>query len=121
MTLSMKFLDRRIDELVAENAKLREELASHEHEQRPPLGHEHPQIQRNLLGQVRGLIRATIAVFETGSLNTEQVKAIHALRVVLGDAYGLGCPHENTAYEQGDRLICQDCREDITEAGDGTS
>lgn len=124
MTLTMKSLE-------AEIAQLRGELASHGHEQRPPLTHthevpvhshplpihEHPQIQRNVLGQVRGALRGVLAVFETGTINTEQRKAIHALRVTLGDAYGSGCIHENAVYEQNDRLICQDCREDITEVG----
>ena len=111
MTLTMKSLDAKI-------AELREELANHSHEQRPPLPHEHPQIQRNVLGQVRGALRGVLAVFEKGTLNTEQRKAIHALRVVLGDAYGPGCTHENAVYEQNDRLICQDCRKDITPEAD---
>ncbi len=61
-------------------------------------------------------VRALLDVFEGGDLNTRQVAAIHAVRVILGDAKGLGCPHENTAFENGpvgDILICQDCREEL--------
>ena len=119
--LTMKALDARITAMCAEIAReilqLRGELANHIHDQRPPLAHEHPQIQRNVLGQVRGALRGVLAVFESAPLNREQRQAVHALRVILGDAHGSGCAHENAVYEKDDRLICQDCREDITEAG----
>ncbi len=64
----------------------------------------------------RDAVRALLDVFEGGDLNTRQVAAIHKVRVILGDAKGLGCPHENTAFENGpvgDILICQDCREEL--------
>ncbi len=64
----------------------------------------------------RDAVRALLDVFEGGDLNTRQTAAIHKVRVTLGDAEGLGCPHENTAFENGpvgDILICQDCREEL--------
>ena len=59
------------------------------------------------------VVRALLDVFEAGDLNTRQMAAIHQVRVILGDAEGLGCPHENTAFEKGDVLVCQDCREEL--------
>lgn len=58
----------------------------------------------------RKAICAVLAVFEAGSLNSEQLKAIQRVRVLIGDAEEQLCPHESTAYEEGDALICQDCR-----------
>jgi hypothetical protein len=86
-------------------------LVGHSHEL--PV-HAHAHEHKDLRGQLRGAVRAVLAVFEAGKINSEQKKAIHAVRVILGDAHGPGCPHENAVYEQGDRLICQDCREDVT-------
>ncbi len=119
MTPTLKSLDARINDQVGAISALHEQLINHGHEQRPPLAHEHPQIQRNILGQLRGALRGVLAVFETAPLNREQRQAIHALRVILGDAYGSGCIHENTVYEQDDRLICQDCREEVSTEADG--
>ena len=70
-------------------------------------------------GQMKDAIRALLAVLEAGSLNSEQRVAIHHVRVVIGDAEGSGCPHELTVYEEGDRLICQACREDLTPEAKG--
>ena len=67
----------------------------------------------DLLGQLRGSVRALLAVFAAGSLNTEQQKAIHAVKVVIGDDFGPGCAHKNTVYEAGDKLVCQDCRSEV--------
>lgn len=61
-------------------------------------------------------VRALLAVFEAGSLNSDQRRAIHNVRVLLGDAEGLGCAHENTAYEAGDALVCQECRQVLNAA-----
>lgn len=83
----------------------------HDHEH-GPARHEH----RDLHGHLRGSVRALLAVLEASSLNTEQQRLMHQVRVIIGDAHGRGCPHENTVYEEGDRLICQDCREDVTPA-----
>lgn len=58
-------------------------------------------------------VRGLIAVFEAGSVNTEQRQAIERVREILGEPRA-PCRHENVAYEEGDALICQDCREDIT-------
>lgn len=82
----------------------------HEHDVKK---HEHGDIRGELRGAVRGLLK----VIEVGSVGSEQRKGIHAVRVIIGDAHGLNCAHENTVYEEGDRLICQDCRLDMTEAG----
>lgn len=79
----------------------------HEHAPHEPQRHEH----EAQTGLTKGAVRALIIAFEVGTgLNTEQRKALHAVRVILGDAYGPGCDHENTVYEEGDRLVCQDCR-----------
>ena len=59
-------------------------------------------------------VRAIIRVFEVGVTNSEQSKALHNVRVAIGDAYGTGCLHEQRAFEKGDRLICQSCRLDVT-------
>ena len=87
--------------------------AAPEHEHDP---HDHP-MQRHshgdLLGQLRGAVRAMLTVFEAGAVNSEQVKAVHAVRVIIGDAHGTGCLHENVAYEEGDHLVCQDCRAEV--------
>lgn len=56
-------------------------------------------------------VRALLAVFEAGGLNTSQRHAVHQVRVLIGDAEGLGCAHESVAFEAGDALVCQDCRE----------
>ena len=90
---------------------------SHEHEHPPhehaPQKHEH----RDLRGHLRGAIRGLLEVIETGSVNSEQRKAIHAVRVIIGDSHGTDCSHENVAYEEDDVLVCQDCRRVIAEAG----
>ena len=63
-------------------------------------------------------VRAVLLVFEAGSVNTEQRKAIHAVRRLLQDVHGSDCSHENHAYEdvgdQHDVLVCQDCRETLS-------
>ena len=97
-------------------------VGEHIHPQRETLPHVHDMVashdHKDLLGQFRGTIRSLLAVIEGGNLNTEQNKAIHAVRVVIGDAHGTACEHLNTVYETGDRLICQDCKIEITpEAG----
>lgn len=88
-------------------------VPSHEHDphDHPVPRHEHG----DLLGHLRGAVRALLNVIETGSVNSEQRKAIHAVRVIVGDAHGTVCAHENVAYEQGDVLICQDCRTVLSE------
>ena len=87
-------------------------LSKHEHEKPPK--HEH----HDLRGHFRGVVRALLAVMESGSLNSEQVKALHAVRVIIGDVHGSNCQHENSVYEENDVLICQDCRAVIkAEAG----
>ena len=86
-------------------------VPKHDHDDRHPmLKHDHG----DLRGLSRGLVRAVLTVIEWGPVNSEQLKAIHAVRVILGDAYGSACPHENVAYEEGDVLICQDCRAIVT-------
>ena len=80
----------------------------HEHDTTPKHGHE------DLRGHLVGTVRALLEVMEAGRLNTEQKHAIHTVRVIIGDAYGTDCPHENTAYEQDDRLVCQDCRAEVS-------
>jgi len=90
--------------------------------------HEHPHehldealalknVQRSLRAESRGAVRALLAVIEVGNVNSEQRKAIHAVRVIIGDSHGVSCPHTNVVYEVGDVLICQDCQEVIVEAG----
>ena len=76
----------------------------------PLLEHDHKHDHRDLRGHFRGVVRALLEVIEVGSKNSEQVKAIHAVRVIIGDAHGSDCTHENVAYEAGDILVCQDCR-----------
>ena len=84
----------------------------HEHDQAPR--HEHRDLRADLRADLRGALRAMLAVVEIGTVNSEQVKAIRVVRVILGDAHGSGCLHENTAYEEGDVLVCQDCRAIVT-------
>ena len=94
-----------------------EHIAAPKHEHDP---HDHvwPKHEHgDLRGDLRGAVRALLRAIEAGSINTEQKKAIYAVRVIIGDAHGPNCAHENVAYEDGDRLICQDCRTDMTEAG----
>ena len=62
----------------------------------------------------RAAVRSLLSVFEAGVTNSEQAKAIHAVRVAIGDAKGSGCPHENHARDRSDKLICTDCGLDIT-------
>ena len=57
-------------------------------------------------------IYVLIEVFEAGALNSAQALALIRLRNLMGEANEL-CPHENTAYEEGDELICQDCRKKL--------
>ena len=56
-------------------------------------------------------LRQFIAVIEAGAVNQEQRRLILQVRAALGDSRGLTCLHENTIYEEGDGLVCQDCRE----------
>lgn len=94
----------------------------HEHEPLPPLTHEHAHEHdtapkhghEDLRGHLVGTIRALLEVMEAGRLNTAQRHAIHTVRVIIGDAYGTDCPHENTAYEADGKLRCQDCRAEIS-------
>ena len=101
-------------------------LEAHDHE--PLVEHTHDHWHQSLEENIRVLytaiangdskvvqaVRALIKVFEVGVINSEQTKAIHNVRVAIGDAYGTGCPHELRAFEKGDRLICQSCRLDVT-------
>lgn len=59
-------------------------------------------------------VRGLIAVIEAGSVNDQQRKAIQQVRLVLGDFTGSLCTHEHHAYEEGDVLVCQECREVLT-------
>ncbi len=85
-------------ELIAHNHD-----TSHQHEQ---VAHEH----KDSRALVVGAVRALLAVLDLGTLNTAQAKAMHAVRVVVGDAHGAGCDHRNTALEAGDVNTCLDCR-----------
>lgn len=121
-------------ELKAHEHPLFEHDHAHEHPQRSPLPHDHPllghehaqmphehaavvqamsEYHRVMQGHLRGTTRALLAVIELGSVNTEQRAALHNVRVTLGDAHGSGCAHESQAYEAGDVLVCQDCRESL--------
>jgi len=66
---------------------------------------------RDFRAQLVGAVRALLVAMEAGEINTNQQTAIHTVRVIIGDAHGLGCPHENSVYEANDVLVCQDCRE----------
>ena len=59
-------------------------------------------------------VRGLLAVFEAGTINDLQRKAIQQVRIVMGDFVGSLCAHENHAYEEGDVLVCQDCRAILT-------
>ena len=78
---------RRLDKAVSPS--LEDEHSAvppHEHDphDHPLRGHTHGDLQGHLKGSVRGLL----AVLELGSVNTEQRKAIHDVRVIIGDAHG---------------------------------
>ena len=107
-------------------------LISHEHDAVPVHdhgSHVHPVPKHehgDLRGELRGAVRALLRVFESGSLNSTQRQALHAARVVIGDARGTGCTHgkdpdglyRSATYAAGDRLVCDLCGTDITaEAG----
>ena len=53
--------------------------------------------------------RGVLNVIEAGPVNGAQRRAIDRVRVILGDLQ-LQCSHPNTVYEEGDVLVCQDCR-----------
>lgn len=55
-------------------------------------------------------IRALVGVLEAGNYNSEQSRLLQVVKHELGDGPGPVCPHEHTAYEEGDALFCQDCR-----------
>ena len=55
-------------------------------------------------------VRALVDVLEAGTVNSAQRKQLHRVKVALGEASGSGCLHERSAYEEGDVLICLDCR-----------
>lgn len=61
-------------------------------------------------------VRALVAVIEGGAVNSEQKRLLQHVALALGDITAIECPHPSTAYEEGDRLICQECRADITPA-----
>ena len=88
-------------------------LEAHEHKE----GHKHPELEHghdhrhaDLTGPIRGLLD----VIEAGSVSAAQRAAIRHVRLWLGDAHADYCLHELTVYEEGDRLICQKCRADLT-------
>ena len=60
--------------------------------------------------QLGKAVRCLIAVIEAGPVNSAQLEAIQYVHVALGDIDRVPCPHSNTAYEEGDVLVCQDCR-----------
>ena len=61
------------------------------------------------------LIRALIKAFEVGNaLNSAQVRALHYAKVLIGDASGTGCSHEERVRDKDDHLICQLCHMDVT-------
>jgi len=66
------------------------------------------------VSELMDAIRAVLAVFEAGTVNSAQVGAIRRVRAILGDVSGSGCSHESTFYEDGDRLVCQVCRKELT-------
>ena len=55
-------------------------------------------------------IRALVAAVEVGQVNSEQRRLLEYAKQALGDPHELACRHENTFYEVGDVLVCQDCR-----------
>lgn len=86
------------------------ELAAHDHD----TSHEHEQVaheHKDSRALIVGAVRTLLTVFELGTIDTRQVKAIHAVRVVIGDEHGLGCPHDNAVFEANDVYTCLDCRE----------
>ena len=98
----------------------------HKHDTVPEHGHDDRHALRkhdhsDLVGHLRGAVRALLTILEAGAVNSEQRKAIHAVRVIIGDAQGNGCAHENVVFEKGDRLICQNpaCRQDLTPEASG--
>lgn len=99
------------------------QLIAHEHSTVPP--HEHGQHDhllpkhehRSLQGELRGAVRALLRAIELGAVNAEQRQAIHAVRVVIGDAHGMACTHgkdpdglyRDAVYDESDRLVCSVC------------
>ena len=62
-------------------------------------------MKRNLTDAVRMLV----AVIEVGTINSEQHRLLQYVKAALGDEHEPFCIHANTAYEEGDVLVCQDC------------
>lgn len=60
-------------------------------------------------------LRALLKVIEAGHVNSEQKRLIPYVHVALGDLERVECPHLNTVYEEGDALICQDCRHHLNQ------
>lgn len=90
------------------------ELSNHQHQEQLDVTQRLIDHTNNLNYKLAQTVRALIRVFEVGVTNSEQSKALHNVRVAIGDAYGTGCLHEQRAFEKGDRLICQSCRLDVT-------
>ena len=63
-------------------------------------------MQRNLIDAVRLLV----AVIEVGTINSEQHRMLQYVKAVLGDEHEPFCAHANSAYEEDNVLVCQDCR-----------
>ena len=82
-------------------------VKGHEHEHAHEHQHEHSH------PKTAEIVRALLGVFRVGQINSAQVQAIDVVKRLLGDPARL-CRHENTVYEEGDVLVCQDCRETIT-------
>ena len=56
-------------------------------------------------------VRALVGVVEIGTVNSEQRRLLQVVKHELGDGPGPVCPHERSVYEEGDVLVCQDCRQ----------
>lgn len=71
--------------------------------------------------QTAAAVRALIAVFEAGPVNSIQVQALAKVRVALGDIKGAPCTHgrdpdglyRSATYGEHDRLICDLCGAEV--------
>ena len=115
---------------------------SHEHSHEP-ISHEHSTVPEHvhglhdhamprhdhgdLRGELRGAVRALLRVIESGNVYSAQRQALHAARVVIGDAHGLGCTHgkdpdglfRSAIYDEHDHLVCDLCGADISAEASG--
>ena len=96
--------------LEAHGHPLEQHEHKHDHGAYSVKAHEHEHQHEHGHPKTAEIVRALLDMFRVGQINSAQMQGIEVVKRLLGDPAVL-CRHENTAFEEGDVLVCQDCRE----------